>query len=324
MTSGPTPRYLLEVTSSSQPVGSSRARALRALPRALRIAPRVLVGAGLAAWLAPACSLADGTGTVLGTLNVTNCWSGPYNLQPNFFAAVPSASAALGSGASQNALQSDSLQLRIQNGGDFESFSDGLAILVDDAGQILGQPTPDGNPRPSLLDQNLVVSIPVGVEVSGVPVQAIATPGIVHAALYLQKTCRTQDVALYALSAVTVNADGTCDRPDGGDPPLTCGAPATLPDIDAGTIEPAYPQAGADAGAGPTRTSWINFTALFDGNPDESDAQKRLTQATFEFFLADPREVCPGGFGPPPRCRGHLTGNFKFYFERGQPAQPFP
>jgi hypothetical protein len=321
VTSGPTTRYVLEVTSTSQPARTRAARAIRAICAGL---PRVLVVAALAAWLAPACSLAEGSGSVLGTLNVNNCWSGAYNLQPNFFAAVPSASPALGSGANQNALQSDSLQLRIQNGGDFESFSDGLAILVDDAGQVLGQPTPDGNARPSLLGQNLVVSLPAGVEVTGVPVVAIGTPGIVHGALYLQKTCRTQDVALYALSAVTVNADGTCDRPDGGDPPLSCGAPATLPDTDAGAIEPAYPQAGADAGAGPTRTSWINFTSLFDGNPDEAEANKRLTQATFEFFLADPREICPGGFGPPPRCRGHLTGNFKFYFERGQPAQPFP
>ena len=37
-----------------------------------------------------------------------------------------------------------------------------------------------------------------------------------------------------------------------------------------------------------------------------------------------PREICPGGIGPPPRCRGDLKGSFKFYFERGQPAQPFP
>src|SRR5262249_38307763 len=157
--------------------------------------------------------------------------------------------------------EADSLQLRIQNGGDFESFSDGVAILIDDAGAILGQNTPDGQPRPSLLGQNLVVSIPAGVEVTGVPVIPVGTPGIVHAALYLQKTCRTQNVALYALSAVTVNADGTCDRPDGGDPLPTCGAPATLPDTDASTIDPAFAQRGPDAGAGPVRSSWINFTS---------------------------------------------------------------
>ncbi len=199
------------------------------------------------------------------------------------------------------------MQLRIQNGGDFESFSDGLAILIDDAGQIRGDALPDGTTRASLLGANLVVSMPVGVSIPGVPVVPVSNPGIVHATLYLQKTCRTQNVALYALSEVTVNADGTCNRPVGGEPPLSCGAPATLPDTDGGPIEPAVPQAGTDAGPpSPTRTSWINFQSLFDGNPDEPDAQKRLSQATFDLFLADPRDICPGGSGPPPRCRGEL------------------
>ena len=62
------------------------------------------------------------------------------------------------------------------------------------------------------------------------PVTAVANPGIVHATLYLQKTCPTQNVALFALSEVTVNADGTCDRPNGGEPPLNCGSAGTLPE----------------------------------------------------------------------------------------------
>jgi len=74
----------------------------------------------------------------------------------------------------------------------------------------------------------------------------------------------------------------------------------------------------------PVAQSTITFNALFDGNEDESDASQRLTDATFDVYLADPREVCPGGLGPPPRCRGHLTGSFSFYFQRGRPAQPFP
>jgi hypothetical protein len=67
----------------------------------------------------------------------------------------------------------------------------------------------------------------------------------------------------------------------------------------------------------------MTFYSLFDGNPDESNAQQRLTDATFDLYLADPRDICPGGVGPPPRCQGHLTGYFRFYFERGSPAQPF-
>jgi hypothetical protein len=285
-----------------------------------------VMAAGLAIWLAPGCSLAEGTGSVSGILDIPNCWAGPFNLQPNFFAAIPATTGAAESGASEANVSSDALQLRIQNGGDFESFSDGIAILIDDAGAIRGDPGPDGLPRQSLLDQNLVVSLPVGVTVSGVPVMPVANPGIVHATLYLQKTCRTQNVALYALAEVTVNPDGTCNRPPEGETPLPCGAPATLPDTDGGPIVPAPDLPNSDAGlvTGPTRTSWINFQSVFDGNPAEANAQQRLTQASFEFFLADPREICPGGLGPPPRCRGDLKGNFKFYFERGQPAQPFP
>ena len=279
--------------------------------------------------MAPGCSVAEGSGSVTGVLDVTSCWSGNFDLHPNFYAAIPSATGGTDASANEAESPSDALQLRIQNNGDFENFSDGLAILIDDAGEVRGDPLSDGTPRASLLDTNLVVSLPVGVEVAGVPVTAVANPGIVHATLYLQKTCPTQNVALFALSAVTVNADGTCDRPDGGEPPLDCGSAGTLPNTDGGSIVPAVPGQGADASAAAasaatTRSSWINFQSLFDGNPDESNAQQRLTNATFEFFLADPREICPGGLGPPPRCRGDIKGNFKFYFERGQPAQPFP
>ena len=70
--------------------------------------------------------------------------------------------------------------------------------------------------------------------------------------------------------------------------------------------------------------STITFQSLFDGNPDEANANLRLTQADFDFYLRIPRDVCSGGLRPPPRCQGHLTGSFKFYFQRGQPAQPFP
>jgi hypothetical protein len=286
------------------------------------VAVVVAVGAGVVA-LEPGCSLAEGTGTVTGVLDVPECWSGAYNLDPTFFAAVPPPTDTIGTGAGSSAIGSDPLQIRIQNGGDFESFSDGLAILVDDLGEVRGDPLPDGTPRPSLLDKNLVVSLPVSSTGLGPPTTSDPNPGIVHATLYLQKTCRTQNVALYAMSAVTVNPDGTCGRPDGGDPPLTCGAPAALVETDSGAIGAAY-DASTPSAPGPTRSSWINFQALFDGDVAEPDAQKRLTQATFDLVFANPLEVCPGPNSAPPRCRGELKGNFKFYFERGQPAQPFP
>jgi hypothetical protein len=159
---------------------------------------------------------------------------------------------------------------------------------------------------------------------------AVANPSFVHATLYPERTCRTQNVALYAMDAVTLEADGTCNRQDGGDPPLPCGALAGAPD------------AGGSEGGGDTSfavecttfrservsasvaTSMIQFRSLFDGDVNESNGQQRLTDADFDLYLADPRDVCPGGLGPPPRCRAHLKGHFHFYFQRGRPAQPFP
>ena len=270
------------------------------------------VVASVAIAVAPGCSLGEGSGSASGILDVPLCWSGNFDLKPDFFAAVPSTSGAL--------------QIRVQNGGDFETFSDGLAIQVDDVGKIRGDPLPDGTGRPSLFGTPLVVGLPPGVTPPGVPLMAVANPPIVHATLYLQRSCRTQNVALHAMSAVSLNPDGTCARPDGGEPPLPCGAPAT---IDGGMTLDAGTDAGSTStsdGGTPTSTatSTIVFDSLFDGNPDESNAKQRLTAAHFEFFLADPREICPGGLGPPPRCRGDLKGNFKFYFQRGRPAQPFP
>ncbi|MGH7269316.1 MAG: hypothetical protein ACREJ3_02715 [Polyangiaceae bacterium] len=282
------------------------------------------IAAALATALAPGCSLGEGTGTVSGTLDIPGCWSGMFDLKPDFFAAIPTTTLSQGPATSlSNQPGSDAVQLRIQNGGDYESFSDGLAILVDDAGAVRGDPLADGTPRPSLLGKTLVVSLPVGVAAPGVPVTPIPNPAIVHATLYMQKTCRTANVALYAMSAVSLEADGTCNRPASGEAPLPCGAPAQMT---AGADAGADSGAGADAGvgAGGVATSTIVFDSLFDGNPDESDAQKRLTNAHFALYLADPREICPGGLGPPPRCRGMLTGSFQFYFERGRPAQDFP
>jgi len=276
-----------------------------------------------AAVLAPACSLGSGTGSCSGTLDLPDCWQGPYDMHPDFFAAVPSSDG--------------SMQIRIQHGGDNETFSDGLVILVDDTGEVRGDPTSSGASRPSLLGESLAVTLPPGVTPPGVPVTPRPTPSIVHATLYLDATCRTQNDALYAVDSCTNStATLTCPGPsatpvDGGDAgslieagPLTEGG--ATGDGGSSTEAGVLAQDGGDGGSGVPAIgqSTIVFNNLFDGNPNESDAAKRLTDATFDFYLADPREICSGGLGPPPPCRAHLSGNFRFYFERGRPAQPFP
>lgn len=66
----------------------------------------------------------------------------------------------------------------------------------------------------------------------------------------------------------------------------------------------------------------INFTSLFSGDPNENDSGKRLTEATFRANFADPRQLVGAG-ADDPNLRSLVTGYFHFFFQRGQPAQPF-
>jgi hypothetical protein len=260
----------------------------------------VAVAALLGAAVGPACSQGSGSGTACGTLDIVNCWTGAFNLQPDFFAAVPTPQTS----------GSDALQMRIQNGGDYEVYSDGIDFLVDHIGQVA-----------SHLRQTLTVSLPPGVTTPGVPLVANPNPSVVHASLYLQKTCRTQNVALFAMDAVTLSPNGSCGAASVGEPPNSC--PLLTRTVatssgDGGLVGDGGASGGAVVG------STIVFNKIFNGDPN-SNADGRLTDVPqFDLFFADPREVAPGGVGPPPPCRAHLVGNFKFYFERGQPEQPFP
>jgi hypothetical protein len=264
-----------------------------------------------------ACSPGTGSGRIDGEIDVPACWSGQFQLSPDFFAAVP---------------YRDTLQLRIQRGGDYETFSDGVEIQVDDITTVRSE-----------YGQPLIVGLPAGVTPPGVPLAANPTPSIIHLALYLQATCAIQNVALYAVDAVSLDANGNCTPTlDSGAPLIQCPGSTSglLADAggsggsDGGELDAGASDAGAEAGASdagapaaaPTTVghSWMTFTSLFDGDPNEVSAAQRLTAATFKVYLADPREVCPGGVGPPPPCRGVLDGAFSFYFERGRPAQPFP
>jgi hypothetical protein len=65
----------------------------------------------------------------------------------------------------------------------------------------------------------------------------------------------------------------------------------------------------------------INFSSLFSGDPNESSSEARLTDATFDATFADPRELVDAE--NPDAVKSRVTGNFHFFFQRGQPAQPF-
>lgn len=246
-----------------------------------------VVGLAIAA-SSPACSQGEGNGSIKGTLNIPDCWNGAFDLDPDFFAAVP--------------YRETSLTIRIQRGSDFQNFSDGISILASDITKI--RPSKD---NPGKYGQALRVDIPPEVTPPGTPVVADPDPALVSFALYLQRSCKTQTVTLNAVDEVTIPSDGTCtaDAMRGADPTQGCAVDKDAP-------------GGVGSGK-----SLIAFTSLANGKLDEEDAAQRLNQGCFDIYLADPRDAKPGG-GTPPPCRGHLRGTFSFYFERGRPAQPFP
>jgi hypothetical protein len=67
----------------------------------------------------------------------------------------------------------------------------------------------------------------------------------------------------------------------------------------------------------------ITFSSLFSGDPNEEDAEDRLTEASFTAQFADPRDLEPDRSIDPERV-STVEGYFRFFFQRGQPAQPFP
>lgn len=66
----------------------------------------------------------------------------------------------------------------------------------------------------------------------------------------------------------------------------------------------------------------IRFESLFSGKVGEDDADERLTDATFDATFADPRQLV-GPDADNPKYQSRVQGHFRFFFQRGQPAQPF-
>jgi hypothetical protein len=65
----------------------------------------------------------------------------------------------------------------------------------------------------------------------------------------------------------------------------------------------------------------INFTSLYSGDPYEDEADERLTEARFDAVFADPRNLV--GTDVPANAKSQVSGYFRFFYQRGQPAQPF-
>jgi hypothetical protein len=65
----------------------------------------------------------------------------------------------------------------------------------------------------------------------------------------------------------------------------------------------------------------INFESLYSGDPYEDEADKLLTEASFNAQFADPRNLV--GTDVPAEALSQVSGYFRFFYQRGQPAQPF-
>ena len=69
----------------------------------------------------------------------------------------------------------------------------------------------------------------------------------------------------------------------------------------------------------------IRFKSLFSGDLNEGSSEDRLTDATFtDVSFADPRELAGAADTTAQAALTSLvSGNFRFFFQRGQPSQPF-
>ncbi|HMJ09825.1 MAG TPA: hypothetical protein VK524_00395 [Polyangiaceae bacterium] len=218
----------------------SRLRRMLFLFRACKSAAAVSL-----AVLALGCNTGEGTGEVRSErLFVEDCWNGPFNLQPDFFAAVP--------------FEEETLFIRVQHGDDHEGVSDGLSVLVNELPNV----------RRNEIGIPITVGLPAGVSPPGVPLELEPDPPHVSLTLYLHDSCEAHTADLYSIS-------GT-----------------------------------------------ITFDSIFSGDLNEHDGADRLTEAEFEAEFADPRKASPdGSFGE--GLTSTVRGRFRFYFQRGQPAQPF-
>jgi hypothetical protein len=135
----------------------------------------------LLACASTACTfVGQGEGEVTSSmLTVPECWTGPFDLSPDFFASVPFR---------------ETQQIRVQRGSDIQEVSDGVAILVNDTPKI----------RESLLGQSIEVGLPPKLLNEIAPGAALPEAPEVSLALYLQFSCHNQNIVLYAMSGTIV------------------------------------------------------------------------------------------------------------------------
>jgi hypothetical protein len=136
-----------------------------------RLSRAALLGLGLT--VGTGCTVGDGEGEVTSNrLYVKGCWNGPFDLDPDFFAANP--------------YREEALMIRVQRGDNNQEASDGLTVIVNDLNAVE-------------LDTEIPVGLPNGVSPPGQPLTGRANP-LVSLSLYLHQTCHEQNSATYSVS----------------------------------------------------------------------------------------------------------------------------
>lgn len=266
------------------------------------------IAAALLLFGATGCSLGQGTGDVTSdSLFAKECWGSnnagangqpqgdSYDLKPDFFAAIP---------------YRDAMLIRVQRGTDVQEVSDGIAVLVDDVQRV----------RAALKNP------PAGGAPIGSPVTCAPTPPV---------------------DGGSLGSDGGSGTSGPDDcPPGTVGFPVALP---LGVVPPGSPtvppqdltddppivhlsiylqRSCHNANVALHAVSGkVCFAALFSGDRNETNADQKLTDVqAFSVQVGDIRDVPVGKSAREIPCerQSTLRGSFRFYFERGQPGQPFP
>lgn len=243
---------------------------------------------GVCAVALAACSTGVGTGSVRSDrLYVKNCWDGPFDLEPDFFATIPFG---------------DTQQIRVQRGDLSVDVSDGVILVVNDVAKI----------RASQLGVPIALGLPIGVKPPGFPPRVEIVPPQVSLSLYLYNTCHVQNGGLNSVSGTITfthlfsgdrnennaeerlteahfdalvadprDAKLIANSPPAGPPPGDAGSDSGAPSLDGGDAGPA---------SGDTLVTYGGSVTVDYGAHQTS----------------------------------HVSGDFEFYFQRGVPAQPFP
>jgi hypothetical protein len=247
-----------------------------------------------------ACTQGQGEGIVgSDQLLAKDCWCSGYSMQPDFFAAVP---------------YRDTLQIRVQRGADVQEISDGLSILIDNVPAI----RPKSDSDDGLLGQRLEVKLPAELE-------PLATGKTFSLGGTTGEGCQAESF----IAQLPTDDDTSRQKKEKFQGLLDSFNAADAPDPTAPSIvhmalylqQSCHNQNIVLYGV---RGS-IMFTSLFSGDPNEAAADAKLTEAVFDVWVGDPQDAPPDKPGEIPKeQQTNLKGYFRFYFQRGQPAQPFP